>query len=477
MIRTIIKKEILEQFISVRFIVLTIICLSILPMSLFVGHHEYIKRTNDYNRSLKLNRENIEKVKYSQLFTGDFAVKGYRPPSPLSVFASGLGDAMPQKLIAKKSGTTLAGTNSQNKTILNVTGKIDFSYIIMLVFSLISILFTFDSICGEKEKGTLSAALSNSVPRDKYILGKYFGTLITLVIPLILAAIIGMIILIISGFPLIGSENITRIILIFFSSIFLISIFCCIGLFISSKVDNSKTSIVILISIWIFLLFVIPKGSNIVAKAIVPVDSEEVVQLQKELVRQNLGLEKGRRIAEAKKTFSKVDYSTLSDEEASEIQEKRNTVLVPIREEFAQKTDDEIQKIENRYLSKKASENSIALFIARISPTTAFNQIVTNLAWTGEHNRRRFKESARAYQTVIDQTIFNHIFRDVNPSGGISMGTTKMINLKEIPVFSFERAKFVDTMKAVLTDVLFLIFFSIIIFMLAYVSFLRYDIR
>jgi hypothetical protein len=51
----------------------------------------------------------------------------------------------------------------------------DLMFIVKIVLSLFAILFTYDTIVGEKEKGTLKLALSNDVPRDRLILGKAIG--------------------------------------------------------------------------------------------------------------------------------------------------------------------------------------------------------------------------------------------------------------------------------------------------------------
>jgi ABC-type transport system involved in multi-copper enzyme maturation permease subunit len=476
MIWTITKKEILEQFISVRFIILTLICVTLLPMSLFVSYRGYKNQVADYNRSVKLSQENIENLNLSQVFTGDFSIKGYRPPSPLSVFASGLSESMPNSLEAKKSGLTLVEGGDKSDSILTITGKIDFMFILMIVFSLLAILFTFDAICGEKEKGTLRASLSNSIPRDKYILGKYFGTMFTLLLPLIVSILIGLILLVLLGYQLATDEILTRIFLIILNSIIFISIFSCIGLLISTRVNSSKTSIILLVSIWIILMFVIPKGSDIVARAFLPVESDEVIELQKQLVVQNLQLEKGKRIAEMEKDLPQI-IPDMNQEEKDRVYQKRNEMLNGVRNEYAEKINNETSKINDQHELEKAWQNSIALTLARISPATSFNKITTDLAWTGEQTRRNFDRSAKAYQTVLDQSLFNFIFRDISPSGGISMGITEPINFKELPSFQFERSPLPETFKAIILDVGLMLFFSIFSFVLVYVSFLKYDIR
>ncbi|UCE06583.1 MAG: ABC transporter permease subunit [bacterium] len=476
MIWTITKKEILEQFISVRFIILTIICVMLLPMSLFVSYRGYKNQVADYNRSVRLSQENIENLNLSQVFTGDFSIKGYRPPSPLNVFASGLSESMPKSLEAKKSGLTLVKGGDKSDSILTITGKIDFTFILMIVFSLLAILFTFDAVCGEKEKGILRAALSNSIPRDKYILGKYFGTMFTLLLPLIVSILIGLILLVLLGYQLFTIEIFTRIFLILINSIIFISIFSCIGLLISTRVNNSKTSIIILVSVWIILMFVIPKGSDIVARAFIPVDSDEVIELQKLLVQQNLQLEKGKRIAEMEKDLPQIALD-MNQEEKERVYQKRNEMLNGVRNEYAQKINNETRKIDEQHELEKAWQNSVALTLARISPATSFNKITTDLAWTGEQTRKNFEKAAKVYLTVLNQSLFNFIFRDISPSGGISMGITEPINFKELPTFQFERSLLPETFKAVVLDIGLMLFFSIFSFVLVYVSFLKYDIR
>jgi len=57
------------------------------------------------------------------------------------------------------------------------------------------------------------------------------------------------------------------------------------------------------------------------------------------------------------------------------------------------------------------------------------------------------------------------------------MGISEGVNLKELPLFQFERESFSETTGAVILDVGLLLFFVIFTFVLVYVSFLKYDIR
>ena len=102
---------------------------------------------------------------------------------------------------------------------------------------------------------------------------------------------------------------------------------------------------------------------------------------------------------------------------------------------------------------------------------------MTDLAWTGETTKEKFIQYASAFQGVINTALFNNIFYDIGPNEGIDMGISGNINLNELPSFSYNRVALSETFFSIKTDIAFLLIFIIISFMLAYVSFLRYDIR
>jgi len=477
MLWTITKKEILEQFISLRFILLNIICIILFPLAFFVNHQDYEKRVSDYNLSVRLHQEKMDNIKLVETVSEAFSMDGYHPPSPLSIFATGLNYATPQILSAKRTGLIFQSKGYRNESILNLVGKLDLMFIVQTIFSIIAILFTFDALCGEKEKGTLRAALSNSVPRDTYILGKYLGTMFTLLLPFIVSCLLGLILLVVLGFPFSSNELLLRILLIIISSIFHISIYCCIGLFVSSRVESSKTSIVVLLLIWIFMIFIIPKVSNIVAKVFRTVRSEEVFQQERSLMRHDLELVKGRLIDEVNKSLP-VDR-TLNTEKQEQIYRERWKLTEPIRDEYRKIMKETSQKIEQDYALEKARQSSLAISLARVSPSTSFTRIMTDLAWTGEHASQKFIASAQAYQTVMERELFKYIIRDILPGRGSGGGiaVSDDFNLKELPTFQYERASLPETLESISLDVVFTFFFTIFFFVLVYVSFLKYDVR
>jgi hypothetical protein len=77
--------------------------------------------------------------------------------------------------------------------------KTDWAFTIGVRVSFVAILFTFDTIAGEKQQGTLRLVLAGVVPRSSVVLGKFAGTLISISLPLIIAILLNLLIINVFG--------------------------------------------------------------------------------------------------------------------------------------------------------------------------------------------------------------------------------------------------------------------------------------
>ena len=72
---------------------------------------------------------------------------------------------------------------------------LDWAFIVGYVLSFIAILFTFDSISGELERGTLRLTLANAIPRHTVLVGKFLGAFISVNIPFAVAVLMNLILI------------------------------------------------------------------------------------------------------------------------------------------------------------------------------------------------------------------------------------------------------------------------------------------
>ena len=134
----------------------------------------------------------------------------------------------------------------------------DWGFIIGYVLSLIALLFTFDAISHERERGTLRLMLANSIPRHTVLIGKFLGALISINIPFTLAVLVNLLMISTSSDVHLSAEAWARLGLIFFIALLYTSLFLALGLLVSARVQRSAVSLVILLLAWVTLVVFMP---------------------------------------------------------------------------------------------------------------------------------------------------------------------------------------------------------------------------
>lgn len=265
MLATIIKKEILEGITSFRFLLATLLCLFLVPLGVYVNLKDYEQRLADYQEATKLYEERSKGS-----IDENFQAEGYRPPSALSIFSTGLEYFLPTKVMTSPDGvfhtSNESGINNAQSLLF---GKIDLLFNVSFVISLLALILSFNAISGEKEDGTLRLMLSNPVPRSRVLLGKIIGNETLLLVPFILSIIISLIVLGNSqAIPLFSTAIMVPFAGIFIVTLMFILLMFNLGILISSLTHRSNTSIIALLFVWTVFVLTLPKISPMVAEII-----------------------------------------------------------------------------------------------------------------------------------------------------------------------------------------------------------------
>ena len=199
MIWVIALKEIRENILSLRFMLLLLLAVIFIPSSLYTNYRAYLTRLNDQQQIVKNNNDYLRKLRATQIFTTpNFTVDVYWPPSPASVFSAGFEETHPRHLVVGKSSVEYgAPLDVQSSSVL--FGSMDYLFVVQFIFSLFAVLLSFDAITREKENGTLRTILANPLGRAALATGKLLGGYLTLAIPLILAFLVGVAVLAVAG--------------------------------------------------------------------------------------------------------------------------------------------------------------------------------------------------------------------------------------------------------------------------------------
>jgi len=266
MLRHIIRKEILGNFTSPKFVFSFILCTILILVSVYTGLTNYRGESTEYHAALALNTEELESLASWQASAGA-GITIIKPPQILSTIVTGIQDAVGRNArITTAFDPKLIDSKYDSNPVFAIFGPLDLTLIVKIVLSLFAILFTFDAIAGEKEMGTLKLTLSNQVPRDQLILGKTIGSLVSLLVPLVIPLLMGLILLNIFPDISLSAEDWTRLGLIFLCFLLYLSVFFNLGMFISSRTHRSSGSLFVLLFIWVLLIFIIPKTAVVISR-------------------------------------------------------------------------------------------------------------------------------------------------------------------------------------------------------------------
>ncbi len=471
MLRDIIKKEIQDNIMSPKFVFTFLLCTILILLSIYTGINNYQAELKENSAAVALNRKNLESQQSYGAISG-MGTKINRSPQVLSTVVSGIWEAVGRVATVNIAfDPSMVESKYSSNPIFAVFGPLDLSFIVKIVLSLFAILFTYDAIVGEKEKGTLKLSLSNRVPRDRLILGKAIGGFVSLLIPLVIPLVLGLLILMIYPNINLTGDDWVRIGMICVLFLLYLSVFFTLGLFISARTTRSSTSFLVLLFVWVTFVTVIPKASVMIAGQINPIPSVHEITAQKDAYLQEIQKE----AMEEYQAYSKANPRPEKDkpEEREKWNEEYKVWLEEFQQRLTGKIDENNAAIERDYQAKMRQQQKLAVNLSRISPASALMFASMSLARTGVDEHDRFLNSVKTYKPIFTKWINEKMMRSLNLSGG----DQPKPDLIDMPQHEFNSEGLSESITRILPDLFLMVFLIILFFVGAYVSFLRYDVR
>ncbi len=266
MLTTLIRRELLDNLMTFRFAVAVLIMLLLVVANTAVLIKDYERRLAAYNTALKTEDRRSQDLK---TYSGR-RLNVARPPNPLSIFNVGLDKRLGNEIwISHSFVPTLwdTGTYKLTNPLLNLFTSIDIIFIFEVVLSLIALIFAYDAIAGERERGTLRLVVTHPVRRGQILLAKYISAMLCLLVPLLISLLLAVILLTTSTVISLSISDFLRIGGIILSSVVYLSVFYLIGMLISAVTRRTGTALMLAMFIWGFWVLVYP---NAVLAAIAP---------------------------------------------------------------------------------------------------------------------------------------------------------------------------------------------------------------
>ena len=484
MLMTLIQKEIMHHILSVRFVALLLMCLLLVPLTLSINYRRYSQNLVDYQESIKREQTEAKENPPNAQDPNTEVSKLFLKPTPLSVFANGLEDALPTYLGMTRNGVQQGAAGVSQASVAYVLGNLDFLFIVGTVFSLLALLFTFDAVAGEREAGTLRINLSNSLPRDVFLWSKLIGGYIVFVVPFLVSFLLGLLLITWQGFPLGEFKIALPVFCLTLISLLYIAVFFAIGVFISTYLDNAKTALIVAFTFWVFAVLIVPRGAFVVAKLVAPTRTQQAVYMEKTILRNNLSKDKDEKIKEKMvEAFAGSEGSSggvviRSDDAA--FQERMAKLKKPIEEEFRLAFQDQTDKIDRAYQREKEWQEQVGETLSRIAPTSSLSYIAINLTQTGKLKRDRYFQTGERYFSQLNDAYFSEISDDALAQImqiAARMNESSESETDEIPPPpTLTEPSLSDTLRRSAVDVFLLGFFAVAFTAIAFLKFFRSDI-
>ncbi len=244
-----IRKELLENLLTLRLGVALVFCVILAVMATLIGSLDYSNNLDSYAaESGNLNDRNSQATTYNRIDPTIMV-----PPMPLSVLSRGNVSTSGQGVFFGLDYVPITAWSLSDSVsrLMKVLVQIDFSTVVALLLSFLAVVLGFDSICGERQRGTLKEMLSNPVPRGHVVLAKLVGGVISLCVPFTLSFVLSLLIMLANpDIQLEGDDWLRLAILFGLSCLFLAQIFS-LSLMVSALTRDASTALTICLFGWL----------------------------------------------------------------------------------------------------------------------------------------------------------------------------------------------------------------------------------
>ena len=482
MLTAIVKRECLDHLLSLRFsfALVLVVVLMVLNALGFAGgtysykRDRYLEKVQAQQETLRANADRLWQL----------AVRGpgdlHKKPSQLMFCAAEADHALPNRVGAYNmtEGTykikiygiwvlSFLGSHSFQDSLRRTAQQllsvqaIDWVFIIGGVLSLVALLFTFEAIVGEKERGTLKLVMAQSLPRHTLLLGKFLGAMLVLTLVMVLGVVVNLLLVLSLSEANLGAGETAKLVGMVGLALLYLSIFVSLGLWVSARSSSARASLVSVLLLWTCTTLIWPQTGGVLAARLLQNKSQSatpVIYKKDKMVMESPTISKMNLLA------AKLTRRNLKNPEK----------VQPFAE--AIRTDRRaVQQVEDEILADQLNQAEFARNLVRLSPMGCFQYGMEALAGTGLARHKSFIEQVRTYAQLYEQTIIAldradpksmHLFPVPQAM------SKRKVSVESLPVFR-EDLSAGTLIGQARVDVISLCFLPVITYLIAYGAWLR----
>jgi ABC-type transport system involved in multi-copper enzyme maturation permease subunit len=496
MFRTLVKRELLNNILNLRFLIGLVLCLLATIACIMILARDYRQEMKDYDAAKNLQEE---------ILAGDAA------PKDLSLVEQALRARKPPErfrlLVVGIPGDEEAELFDYNPLPL-LFPPLDLLFIVTIIMSLLALLFSYDAVAGERQSGTLKLVVANSISRAQVLLAKVVGGTVSLLIPFVLALLIS--VLYVAVHPAIQWDRSAwaELALLTGAAITFITSFYLLGLMVSTLSKYSTIAILNCLFLWVLLILVIPNICPYISAEFYRIPSlREAEGRTREIRAQQREIEihsnqVARKMMNDAAERLRSQYGPLFSEfqsmspKAAQQRAARDPQFKAMMEAFRKeqsKANDELERIRaagagkmedvkreatlavEDVRRKAALQTKLAKSLACISPYANFIYAARDVTGTGLRALDYFAQVKKEYDTQLG----SYLIRKQKEAGEENPALKKRpsSDLRDRPRFVFKEEPLRDKLGEALPYWGILGLFNVVFFVAAFAGFMRYDVR
>ncbi len=342
---------------------------------------------------------------------------------------------------------------------------IDWEFVVKVVLGFLAIILAYDSISGDRERGTLKLILSNAIPRHKVFLARFLAAFTILTFCLAIGAVVSLAI-VIRSIPLQGSDWIRIGFFIVLSFVYL-AFMVLTGMMVSSLSRSSIASLVILLLVWVVLIAVIPGVAMLLGRALRPLPNSSEVRAEIEAAKDKRAISKEYKARDAA-------WRDIRAAKADSYEKERRAL------EIDRKHYSMVEKIYVDFLHRKFGQRRLVQEISYISPAMVFGFCGQSVLGTGFLRDQEYERQTREYRDTLKKFLTEFDAKDPESPhllfGSVPYMTGTPLEPEQVPRFSEKEVSIDEGFTDGVYGIMLLLIEIVAVFMIGVLSFDRRDV-
>jgi len=465
MLKTVLKRELLHNLYSLRFL----ISLALLIGVFIAGSFSFVKghalNLEEYRQTQTRFLDGMKKDAAGNVT--DLAVSRRTStlrPRDNAFIADAKEKYLPNAIVFSAWNVfSFENKSGSANPFLKKFDELNWSFIVAMIVSFVALMFTFDGVSGEKETKTLALALSNPVSRGTLLLGKYISAILSVMTIVLAGVVISLLVVLLLGRVGLTGALAGEVAGFLAVAGLLAAAFAACGLFSSVVAPNSNVSLLLALSLWLAFLVVVPNSSTFIAKNLYAIESSEAVEKRVYTAYSDLN----KNAPPGSWAWSSGEPFLPQHKLRADLQMKQLTVEKVIRDDYYQEMFRQFER--TRLLT---AVSPVSLFEYMTEAVVGGGYVRFRKAWNDMHvYQGQFLDFFKALDAADKDS--PHWF---NPKEQIST-TRKPVAFEKVPQFQEQPMSFAERLMPVLKYLLIAVFSTCAVFLATFFLFVRYDVR